>query len=95
MSVLPESITRLPDFLDYRQDQFNDVISAIDTLKSINVDDPDEMIRTITELDLPRVHRMYHNKWHDMRNGNNTLLRALLNVSFRPFKAVLGADDYV
>lgn len=95
MSILSERFAEFPEFLDYRQDQLMDVLRAVRTLKNINVDDPNEMIRTIGDLDLPRVHRMYQNKCNELRHGNNTLHNSLRRVSFRPFKAVLGADDYV
>lgn len=95
MSVSPERFAEFPDFLDYRQDQLLDVMRAIRTLRSLNSDDPNEMIRTISDLDLPRVYRMYQNKCNEVHRGNSALIDSIRRVSFRPFKAVLGADDYV
>ena len=95
MPILSELFAELPEFLDYRQDQLRDVLVAVRTLENINMDNPNEIIRVISDLDLPKVHRMYQNKCNEVRRGNGTLTNQLRNVSFRPFKALIGADDYV
>lgn len=95
MSELYERFTGFPEFLDIRQDQLADVYRAIHTLKNIQADDPNEVIRIISTLDLQRIHRMYQNKCYELQRGNNNLRYSIQRASFRPFKAVLGDIDYV
>lgn len=95
MSSLSELFTGFPDFVDYRQDQLLEVLGAIQTLRAVSSTDPNELIRTISTLNLPRVHRNYANKCNEVANGNRQLSRSISGVSFRSFKAVMGADDYV
>ena len=95
MSVLTELFAEFPEFVDYRQDQLLDVMRAIQTLKDVKSDDPTALIRTISNLDLPRLHTMYNNKCNEVRRGNSQLMYAIRDASFIRFKSVLGADDYV
>lgn len=95
MSELFEQFAGLPEFLDIRQDQYADVMRAIHRLNTLYTEDPDEVIRIIGEMELSRVHRTYQSKCNEIRQGNSGLERQIHNASFRPFKSVVGDNDYV
>lgn len=95
MSELFERFADLPAFLDYRQDQMMDVLRTVQSLDNVSSEDPDEVIRMIQELHVERVYNAYRNKHSESLRGNSNLRWRIRSASFRNFKAVLGADDYV
>lgn len=95
MSILSKLFTDFPEFIDYRQDQMFEIMNALRTIKNISADDPNEILDVIRGIDPQRLFQMYANRNNEMRSGNRTLTRNIRNVTFRPFKAVIGDDDYV
>ena len=93
--MLFDRFTDFREFLDPRQDQLIDVYRAIHALENVNMNDSNDILRTISDLDVSRVHRMYQNKCNEVLYGNNNLRWALQAVSFRHCKAVIGDNDYV
>ena len=95
MSELFDRFTEFPELVDYRQDQLIEVYRALDALRNITSEDPNQVIQMIQGLDLQRVHRNYQNKCNDHIRGNRSLQQAIRNVTFRAFKPVIGDINYV
>ena len=95
MSSLFQQFTLLPEFVDYRQDQFNDVVDALTMLNTLPDIDPNLVLEVLRSANVDQVSTNYAAKWRSTAEGNFDLYTQVHSISYRPCARVAGVLNYV
>ena len=95
MSEFYERFTEFPELIDYRQDQYREVMNTLNSLKNIETNDPNEVLSLINSLNPTAVSRRYQSRCDSHRRGNRELTSSIRNISFRHCKRIMGSNTYV